>query len=177
MDTEGSFIMYQTGQQVLYGIHGICNIVSIEPMRFGKVKANYYCLQPIAQPDARYYVPVENAAAVAKLRPLMSKEALLELLHSDAVRQDAWIPDENQRKQRYRELINSGDRAKLLSMIYCLHQHKKAQQSAGRKFHLCDENFLHDAERLLNSEFSQVFGLESGQVSGFIVREMGIGEE
>ena len=164
--------MYQTGQQVLYGIHGICNIVSVEPMRFGKVKAKYYCLQPVAQPDARYYVPVDNEAAVAKMRPLMGREELLALLHSDEIRQNSWIADENLRKQRYRELINSGDRASLISMIYCLHRHKKEQQNAGRKFHQTDENFLTDAQKLLNAEFAQVFGLEPKDVNAFIQKEL-----
>ncbi len=166
--------MYQAGDQVLYGSHGVCRILSIEPMRFGKSRAKYYVLQPTEQADARFYVPVDKDAAVAKLRPLLSRDELLELLHSEAVRCVPWIADENQRKLRYRELIGSGDRQELLGMICALHRHRQEQLAAGRKFHQSDENFLHDAQKLLHAEFSQVFGLESSQVSAFITRELGI---
>ena len=169
--------MYQTGQQVLYGIHGVCSITGTETRRFGKKKSDYYVLQPVNQPDSRYYIPVGNPAALSKLRPLMTRQEMLELLHSDQVRRNVWIPDENQRKLRYREMITQGDRAEILSMIYCLHRHKKEQQRLGRKFHQCDEGFLKDAEKLMNAEFSHILGLEPGQVAPFILREMEIGEQ
>ena len=164
--------MYEIGQQVLYGVHGVCRIIAVEAMRFGKKRAKYYVLEPLDQPGARFYVPVENETAVGKLRPLMTKEALLELLHSDEVRNTPWIAEENQRKLRFRELINSGDRAQLMGMIGALHRHKRAQTAAGRKFHQSDENFLNDAQKLLNAEFAQVFGLETREVNAFIVKEL-----
>lgn len=164
--------MYQTGDQVLYGIHGVCTITGIEAMRFGKARAKYYVLQPAEQADARFYVPVDSEAAVAKLRPLLTADALMELLHSEEVRSTPFIAEENQRKQRYRELISSGDRAQLMGMICALHRHKKAQTAAGRKFHQSDENFLHDAQKLLNAEFAQVFSLEPKEVGSFIAKEL-----
>ena len=164
--------MVEIGQQVLYGIHGICTVSGVELMRFGKVKTKYYVLEPTEQPGSRFYVPVDNEAAVAKLRPLMSSNELLELLHSDTVRNYPWIADENQRKLRFRELITSGDREALMGMIGALHRHKKAQLAAGRKFHQSDENFLSDAQKLLNAEFAQVFGLDPKEVNAFILREL-----
>ncbi len=166
--------MYQPGEQVLYGIHGVCSILSVESMRFDRVRQKYYVLQPTAQPDARFYVPVENEAAVSKLRPLLTREELLQLLHSEEVRSTPWIADEGQRKLRYRELINSGDRARLMGIIGALLRHKREQQAAGRKFHQSDENFLHDAQKLLNAEFAQVFDLNPSEVNGFISRELEI---
>lgn len=164
--------MYETGQQVLYGIHGICTIIGIERMRFGKDRANYYVLEPKEQPGARFYVPVDNLTAVGKLRRLLTREELLVLLHSEQVRNYPWIADEGQRKLRFKELINSGDRAELMGMIGALHRHKKTQQDAGRKFHQSDENFLNDAQKLLNAEFALVFDLEPAAVSSFILREL-----
>lgn len=166
--------MFQIQDRVLYGSHGACTIVAIESMRFGKTRAKYYVLQPLEQPDSKFYVPVDNESAVAKLSALLSKEALLELLHSESVKENNWIADEGQRKLRYKELINSADRCALLNMIYCLHQHKKAQIEAGKKFHQCDENFLHDAQKLLNSEFALVFGLQQGSVNDFILEQMNV---
>ena len=164
--------MYEIGQQVLYGIHGVCTVTAIEAMRFGKEKAKYYVLEPVEQPGSRFYVPVDNEAAVSKLRPLLSREELLELLHSEKVRNYPWIADENLRKLRFRELINSGDREALMGMIGALHRHRTAQLAAGRKFHQSDENFLSDAQKLLNAEFSQVFSLAPGEVGAFLLKEL-----
>ena len=72
------------------------------------------------------------------------------------------------RKQRYRELISSGDRGSLLCMVRTLYHHKMTQQEAGWKFHLCDENFLRDAQRLLDSEFSLILGIAPKEVGAYI---------
>ena len=164
--------MYEIGQRVLYGIHGVCRIISVESMRFGKQRAKYYVLEPSNQPGARFYVPVANETAVAKLRPLLTQQELLDLLHCDRVRNALWIENENERKLYYREIINSGDREGLISVIGALHRHRQEQVAAGKKFHQSDENFLTDAQKLLNAEFAQVFCLEPKAVNAFIQKEL-----
>lgn len=160
--------MYACGDRVMYGIHGVCEILALEDRRIDRKTVQYYVLEPVEQAGARFYVPAQNAAAVAKLRPVMTKEQLDALLCSGEVRQDVWIADENMRKQRYRELISSGDRASLLCMVRTLYRHKQAQHELGRKFHLCDENFLRDAQRLLDSEFSLILRISPKEVGEYI---------
>ena len=160
--------MLQVGSQVVYGIHGVCCIIDVEVRRVDRKKVEYFVLEPIGQPGARFYVPMRNEVALSKLRPLLTKEELEALILSDATHQNCWVSDENHRKQKYRELINGGDRAALISMIRALHQHKEDQLAAGRKFHLCDENFLRDAEKLLSSEFSMVLGIAPNEVGAYI---------
>ena len=166
--------MYQVGQQVIYGIHGVCRIIALEMKSMGGQRKEYYVLEPIDQPGAAFYVPSGNQAAVAKMRPIMTREQIFRLLHSEEVRRDAWIADENQRKQRYRELLSGDDRAALMCMMHTLYLHKQNQLAVGRKFHLCDENFLHDAQRVLHTEFALVMDLEADQVGPFIRQQMGI---
>lgn len=161
--------MYKIGDHVVYGIHGVCRIIEQEERTVDRKQVLYYVLEPLEHAGARYYIPTHNQAALAKLRPVMSRAELDALLTSDAVRKDNWVADENQRKQTYRELINSGDRAALICMVGSLHRHKQAQAAAGRKFHLCDENFLRDAEKLLSSEFALTLGIAPNQVQNYIV--------
>jgi len=167
--------MYQPGEYVLYGLHGICKVLPWEEKRVDGKTVTYYVLEPQDQRDARFMVPVHNQAAVAKLRPVMTKEELLEILHSSQVQQDAWIADESQRKQHYRTVINSGDRKALLQMVRTLHTHKDASTAAGRKFHQADEYFLRDAQRLLTAEISMVMGIEPCEVSNFVLTAMSQG--
>ena len=164
--------MLQVGTQVVYGIHGVCSIINVEVKKVDRKNVEYFVLEPNEQPGARFYVPTQNQAALAKLRPLLTQEELEVLLTSQDTRQPCWIADENQRKQRYRELINSGDRAALISMIRSLYKHKKTQFEAGRKFHLCDENFLRDAQKLLNSEFALVLGIPQTEVGTYIEQKL-----
>jgi CarD family transcriptional regulator len=151
--------MYEIGEKVLYGIHGVCRISDTEERLVDRVKRQYLVLEPVDQTGAKFYVPTHNAAALAKLRP-------------EDVKKDAWIEDENARKQAYRGLIHSGDRTALIRMVGSLHRHKEAQALAGRKFHLCDENFLRDAEKILSAEFSLVLDLAPGQVSSYVWQVM-----
>ena len=164
--------MYQIGDHVVYGIHGVCRILCEEERKVDRNKVQYFVLEPVDQAGARYYIPTQNQAALNKLRPVLSREELEALLRSEAVREDFWIADENRRKQTYRELIGSGDRGALIRMVGTLHRHRREQMEAGRKFHLCDENFLRDAEKLLNAEFSMVLGIAPGQVGQYILSAM-----
>ncbi len=164
--------MYHTGDQVLYGVHGVCRGLGTEERFTDRKKASYYVLEPMGQSGARYYVPVANQAAVAKLKRLLSREELDSLLISEAVRQNVWIDDENRRKQYYRELITSGDRAALLAMICSIYRHKRQLADKSKKFHLCDENFLRDAEKLLSAEFSLVLGISMEKIGNYIANRV-----
>ena len=164
--------MLQVGSQVVYGIHGVCNIIDVETRRVDRKNVEYFVLEPNDQPGARFYIPTQNQAALSKLRRLLTKEELEILLASDAAHYDCWINEENQRKQKYRELINGSDRAALISMIRVLHKHRENQLAAGRKFHLCDENFLRDAQKVLCSEFSLILGIPQSQVAEYIEKKI-----
>lgn len=161
--------MFQLGDYVVYGIHGVCRICDMEERTVDRMRVNYFVLEPLEQSGSRYLIPTHNEAALSKLRPVMSQQELQDLLQSEAVHMDTWIEDENLRKQRYRELINNGDRLALLQMIRSIHAHKLTQAAAGRKIHLCDENFLRDAERLLSSEFSLILGVEKDAVGEYVL--------
>lgn len=159
---------FQCNDQVVYGIHGVCQIVEIQKKMVDHKAVEYYVLRPCNQSEATYYVPVHNQAAVAKMRKMLTIEQLNGLLRSDAVQQDQWIPEENLRKDRYRKLIARADCAELIAMIRSLHQHRQQQLAAGKKFHLCDENFLKDAQRLISGEVSQILGIAPGEVEEYI---------
>lgn len=164
--------MYQVGEQVVYGIHGVCRVADVEERVIDRKRVTYLALEPVGQEGSRYLVPTHNEAAMAKLRPMLSNEQLEALLRSEAVRTDGWIADENLRKQTYRSMISSGDRESLMKMVHTLYRRKQEQTAAGRKFHQCDENFLRDAEKLLTSEISIVLGLDALQAKKYLKEQL-----
>ena len=160
--------MFECGDRVVYGVHGVCTILCLENQIVNKKKCQYFVLEPLMQPGARFFVPVHNEAAVSKLRPVMDRAQLEAVIRSPESFADAWIPDENQRKNYYKELLGSGNRAALMSMVRTLHKQKALQLEAGKKFHLCDDNFLRDARKLLSSEFALVFSLNPEELTKFM---------
>jgi len=125
--------MYQVGDQVVYGIHGVCRVSALEERVIDRKRVTYLALEPMGQEGAKYLVPTHNAAAMSKLRSMLTPSELEALLHSSQVRTDGWIRDENLRKQTYRELISGGDRQKLMQMVHTLYRHRAAQTAAGKK--------------------------------------------
>ena len=160
--------MFQIGERVLYGFHGVCDIIGSEEQRVDRKCITYLILEPIGQPGSRYMVPTHNAAAMGKLKRMMTREELECMIHSEEVRKDYWIQDEGQRKQNYRERINSGDQEKLMGMVHTLYCHKAEQTATGRKMHLCDDNFLRDAEKMLISEVSAIMNMDMDEAKQFI---------
>lgn len=160
--------MFQTGDKVVYGIHGVCDVVRQETRAVDRKQVVYLVLEPVGQPGSQYLVPTHNAAAMAKLKPMLSVPELEAILQSGEVREDGWVRDENLRKQAYRELINSGDRSRLMCMVRTLYRHREAQTAAGRKCHICDETFLRDAEKLLCGEIAIVLGKEYDEAKRYL---------
>lgn len=165
--------MFQTGQWVVYGIHGVCRIVGTEKQRVNRMNVEYLVLAPLAQNEARFYLPTENPAAMAKLAPVLAREAWLALMESDTSRASTWIEEENLRKLRYRDLLNGCDRVALMQMVSTLYRYRDARAAAGRKFHQCDENFLHDAEKLLSTELALVLELPQDEARAYLRRQLG----
>ena len=159
--------MYQVGQKVFYGSHGVCTLLAVETKIVDRKQVSYYALAPVEHPDARYYIPTQNPAALAKLSPLM-EPAELKAVFTGPMDLSVWVADENRRKQRYRELISSGDRRSLIAMVYALYEHKKQQEEQGRKFHLCDENFLRDAQKLISMEVAVVLDLSVSEAEACV---------
>lgn len=164
--------MFQAGQLVLYGIHGVCRVVETEERIVDRKCFTYLVLEPEGQEGARFLVPTHKEAAIAKLRPVLTAQELEALLCSPDVRRDSWIPEENMRKQTYRSLISSGDRAAQLAMVRTLRNQRTSRVSSGKKFHICDENFLRDAEKLLSGEIALVLGLSPEDAKSYLHRAL-----
>lgn len=161
-------MVFQNGEMVVYGIHGVCRILGTEKRTVDRKIVEYYVLSPIHQEDARFYVPMHNPAAVSKMRKVLTREELIDLLQSEQIKEDGWIPNENLRKDKYRSLITHADCAELIRMIRALHFHQQEQVALGKKLHICDENFMKDAERVIRSEVSAVMDIPPEKVGEFI---------
>lgn len=160
--------MFEIGELVVYGVHGVCRVTEMREQTVGGKKQKYLVLKPVNSKATEYFVPTGNPAAMAKLFPLATREKLEALLASEEIRTSVWIPDENRRKQVYREMISGGSREKLMQAVFTLYQQKAIQKAAGRRLHMCDEGFLHDAEKRLAEEIENVMELDAPEAIAYL---------
>ena len=169
---SGGIEMYQVGDWVVYGVHGVCRIIGTEKQLVNRKRTLFFVLEPLSQAESRFYLPTDNPVALAKLKAVLSREELTALLTSDTILENLWIDEENRRKQYYRELIGSGDRISLLKMVSTLYRYKASQAASGKKFHQSDENFMRDAEKLLSSEIALVMELSPLEARDYLRKQL-----
>ncbi len=159
--------MFEVSQLVVYGGHGVCKIVATEDRVVDRKSVCYFVLEPLSQPRTRFLIPNHNPAALSRLRCPLKKEALISIL-SDPRKSTQWFPDDNRRKQLYRQILASGDAAALVGMLRLLEEHKQAQAETGRRIHICDENFMRDAYKILGDEVCVVLQIPQPEVMNYL---------
>ena len=164
--------MYQIGDQVVYSTHGVCRVVAQEQKVVDRKNVTYLALEPIDKSGSRFMVPTHNEAAMAKIRPMLNMEQWQELFNSPQIHEAQWVPVDNRRKLVYRELLANGDRLKILEMICNVYRHKELQYAAGKKVHLCDDNFLRDGERIIAGELAIVMDVPYPEALAYLRQQL-----
>lgn len=164
--------MFQTGDTILYGTHGVCTIQSIEEMNFSGQKQEYYILNPVYNKASTIYVPIHNEKLTAKMNRILSAEEIYELIHSMPDEKTIWIENESARKERFQQIVSGNNRQELVQLIKTLYLHQEKQKEKGKKLHIADERFLKEAEKLLYNEFALVLKMEPNQVLPFIMGQI-----
>ena len=106
------------------------------------------------------------------MKRIMTKDEIYHLINDMPNEESIWISNENERKEKYKEIIFNGNRTELVQLIKTLYIHKQNQRSEGKKLHLADERFLKDAERILYDEFAYVLDITPDKGVPFIMGEI-----
>lgn len=164
--------MFEIGAQVMYGVSGVCKISDIRNETFSDVEKLYYVLNPLSDLDATIYVPVNNPKSVSKMKKVLSKEEVYELIHH--MPQDEIYQEENskERKELFNKILKSGDREELVKLIKTVYFQKKEREKIGKKMWASDESALRKAEKMLYEEFATVLGISYDEVLPFIKEEI-----
>ncbi len=160
--------MYKVNDTVAYGTRGVCEIVDITEKLFMGMKKEYYVLKPIDNTSTTLFVPTDNEAITSKLRKILSKDEIHKLIASVDFKESVWIEDKNERKEKYRKIIESGDHRLLIQMIKTLWEHIKERQAEGKKALASDERFFKEAELLLYNEFQYVLKISKEELVSYI---------
>lgn len=162
--------MYQVNDTIIYGTQGVCKIVEITEKDFkGKIK-EYFVLKPINNSNTTLFAPTDNQAILAKMRRILSKEEIHELVNSVSNDEIAWIANDNQRRDKFKEFLVSGDHRMLILMIKSIWLQKQKREAEGKKLHMSDERFFKDAEQLLYDEFQYVLQISKNDLISYIFK-------
>ena len=159
--------MYSIGEKVVYGAMGVMEIVDITEQTVGDVARKYYVLKEYASPSASLtYVPVDNAALTSQLKPLLTKEEIVETIRLAKTTQPiAWVEENRARSEMYKRIL---DRVQMLAMIRLVYETGIRRETEGKKNFIADENVMRRAQKNIATEFSLVLGIPESEIFEYI---------
>ncbi|MDD3243043.1 MAG: CarD family transcriptional regulator [Eubacteriales bacterium] len=164
--------MYCIHDVVLYGAEGVCRIDGITQRNFAGINQEYYVLHPVDRESSTIYVPTRSDTLKAKMRRILSQDEIMSLIRQMPKEELLAADSEEERKQNYAKALASGDRRDLIRLIKTVYQRGQTQKACGRKMYARDETALHEAEKILYSEFAYVLGMHTDEVLTFITGEL-----
>ena len=161
--------MFEVNDTIMYGTQGVCKVVEITEKDFMGAKKEYYVLKPVNDKGATLFAPV-NIKAGNKMRRILSKEEVQELIAKMPGEETSWIPNTNLRKDTFKKIISNGEHMELIRMIKSLHFQREKREAEGKHLYLADERFLKEAERIIFEEFQYVLKLSKEEVITLIMK-------
>ena len=161
--------MYGIGVKVIYGAQGVMEITDIVDQTVGDITRKYYVMREYASPTSSLtYVPVDNEALVLQLKPLLTRDEIMDVIKKASGTQLEWIEENRARSESYKRILASADRVNILAMIQMVRKTGVRREEEGKKNYIADENIMRKAEKMINAEFSLVLGIPEDDVKEFI---------
>lgn len=161
---------FSVGETVVYGGSGVCEVSEIKDVAFGRERPQkYYILKPLFVNQAMVvYVPMNNEKLVAKMQPIISRDEAMALIKEINSMNIDWIDDRNARKDTYSDILSSGDRKEIISVIRVIIARRKELEEEGKTLNMQDEKILYEAEKRINAEFAVALDIDIDEVVDYI---------
>lgn len=169
--------MFQTGDYVIYGSKGVCRVQDIGPLDFSGTQKGklYYTLIPCYMEGSTIYAPTELGNTV--MRPIMTREEVMELIQEIPNLEELWIRDERTREASYKEAIKECDNRELVRIIKTIYNRGRSRMTEGKKMTVADNKYFKMAEDNLYGELAVSMGMTREEVKDFVVERVKAAEE
>ena len=115
------------------------------------------------------YVPLDNELLVEQMKPLLTRDEIVEVVRSSRVAPPIpWMDDNRARSEFYKKILGMSDRLQLLLLIDAVNKTGIRRESEGKKNFIADENAMSRAKKLICTEFALVLGIPETDVPDFI---------
>lgn len=150
--------MFKIGDFVIKGSSGICRIDNIGHLDISAANKErlYFFLSPLNETNSKLYVPTDRKDS--GLRKVITEEEAWRIIEEIPNIDEAWISDDKQREQKYKEAIQSCDLTRLVSIIKSMYHRKQQRTAQGKKNTSVDEHFFKVAENNLYTELAFAIG-------------------
>lgn len=165
---KGVLQMLAKDSYVVYGANGVCRITDIRRERLCGTKQKYYILTPVDNSSAIICVPVDNEKLVSKMRRIVSRSEITELIENLDGSQLKWIQNSRERNEQYDDILNRAEHSELLTLIYSIDNRRTELAKANKKLCAADESTLKKAKKMINEEFSIALSIAEEDVQDFI---------
>lgn len=164
--------MFEVNQLVSYGPNGVFKIEEISDKNLtGSIK-KYYVLKSANSNGSIVYVPVENDKLVAKMHPVLTADEVREIIKGMPEEDCGWIDNDEQRKQKFHQVILQSDPRELGRLIHSVYLHQEEISTQGKKLHIADKRAFEEAERILYDLISLVMDISVDAVPEFIEKTL-----
>ncbi len=164
--------MFKCSDFVVHPGMGVCKIEEIKKQAIIKnQEREFYVLRPVYENEKTLiYVPVDSEKI--KLRKLLTKNDIKNIISALPNNKSAWIENEQQRKEAFTRTLKSGDHIAIMGIIKALYDCRLEKQQCGKKLYLSDEKILNEAERLIHQELAFTMEIKPDEVTNFILDEL-----
>jgi CarD family transcriptional regulator len=165
---EGVILMYEIGEQIVYGCQGVYRVEEITHLDMGQSDKErlYYVLVPVCAGTDKIYTPVDNQRI--NMRPVISREeaeAIIdEIPHIDVLT----VTSERNREQQYKEALRSCDFHNWIRIIKTVYSRQEKRLAQGKKITALDERYLRTTENEAYGELSLALGIPKEQMVSYI---------
>lgn len=158
---------YKKDQYVVHNGFQICRIGDVVKKCFdGVSEKEYYTLIPADVKNSTYYIPSDKFEK--NVRPLLTKEQLIEIIDKIPESGSEWISDRNDRKNVFAEAIRAGDYQRIIPLMNGIYEEKNRREKNGKKLFNDDQRDFDLASKLFHSEIAFSFGIEIDEAKMFI---------
>lgn len=161
--------VWQVGDTLVFGIHGVCQITGIQQNMDG---TRDYVLEPVYDARTRLLVPMSSEVLLDKMHPVLDRKQVDAFISTIPERPLMWVEKPTARKEIYHAVLRKGDRVELSRVIKTLHVQEKRMQAKGKHLYRSDEQVLTDATRMLYQEFAFAIGIEPSEVEDYIKQKL-----
>ncbi|MDW0116533.1 CarD family transcriptional regulator [Sporosarcina thermotolerans] len=155
--------MYEVGDLVTYGPHGVCKIKDMSEETFGEITKSYYILHPVNQPTLTIYCPVDSD--LSTLKDIVSKEQAKIILECFTKPTGDWIERPTTRYQAFNSILKTSNPLKIAAMANTLTRKEMELESEGKKLGSRDIEILMDIRQVLFKELALALDTTPDEVS------------
>lgn len=156
----------QTGDYLVHNSGKVCQITGTEIMKLTGKDVRYLILTPIRGSAETIYVPEEVASAT--LKPIMSREEAMNLIHRMDEIEPLKIRNERHRDQEYAAAYDTQDMDTMVSVVKELHNRQEHRRSIGKTLPSRDAQMMARVQSTIDECMAVALGIRPEEVSDFI---------